>query len=376
MHQPCGSLNSHVPYGFKKYQSYEPRGSKNIKICEPGGSNRSKSGVETETEVWLISNEQVKICDNMKCKFLKNKNKAMMEELYSVTYKNKTLEIELKSKKVKNKILKLKVARLNTILNVKELGCTVSEVVSYKVGKVSKEQKSEVMERTIQCKDVSRDEIATVGKRISWMDMEPYGIFAKMKFQSLEIEKLKLDLMVRDRTIESLKGNKEKSVKEVNSLSDLNQYKRDLQEISGVNRRINHGPCGLIETGHEPSGSTRLEPCGSKIKVKFKKTKIKVRFKGKYQKKKTEIKVKSKKKAKIKVKFKKIKIKVKFKRTKIKVKFKETEKIKSCKKRKEKRIWLKKPWRNKRYVAWCYKRKKKKKKNGGIHMLQSWLQCI
>merc|ERR1711867_179905 len=77
-------------------------------------------------------------------------------------------------------------------------------------------------------------------------------------------------------------------------------------------------------------------------KYKFKKTKIKVKFK------KTKIKVKFKK-TKIKVKSKKTKIKVKSKKTQIKVQFKKTEiKLKSSKKKKVKRIWIKKPWRNKR----------------------------
>ena len=88
-----------------------------------------------------------------------------------------------------------------------------------------------------------------------------------MKSQSLEIEKLKLDLMVKERTIESLKITKIR-VLEGDSLSNFYQHKRDLQEISGVNKRINHEPFGSVEIDHEPCGSVIYEPCGSK-KIKL-----------------------------------------------------------------------------------------------------------
>ena len=96
----------------------------------------------------------------------------------------------------------------------------------------------------------------------------------KIKSQSLEIEKLKLDMLVKDRTIESLQ-NKEMSVKKdgssSKSLDNFYQYRRDLLEISGVNKRIHHEfvssdnrdhePCGSVGYLNEPCGS---EPCGSK----------------------------------------------------------------------------------------------------------------
>ena len=96
----------------------------------------------------------------------------------------------------------------------------------------------------------------------------------KIKSQSLEIEKLKLDMLVKDRTIESLQ-NKEKSVKKdgssSKSLDNFYQYRRDLLEISGVNKRIHHEfvssdnrdhePCGSVGNLNEPCAS---EPCGSK----------------------------------------------------------------------------------------------------------------
>ena len=115
----------------------------------------------------------------------------------------------------------------------------------------------------------------------------------KIKSQSLEIEKLKLDMLVKDRTIESLQ-NKEMSVKKdgssSKSLNSFYQYRRDLIEISGVNKRIHHEfvssdnreisgvnkrihhelvssdnrdhePCGSVGNLNEPCAS---EPCGSK----------------------------------------------------------------------------------------------------------------
>jgi len=129
--------------------------------------------------VMLICDEQVKICDNVECKFLKDKNKALIEELYSITCKNKILEIELESEKLKGKNLEFKVERFKSILKIIEWGSTVSKVVSYKAGKVRKEKKKGVLEETSQYKGVSRDEIARVGKRISWKEMEPCCIFAK-----------------------------------------------------------------------------------------------------------------------------------------------------------------------------------------------------
>ena len=96
----------------------------------------------------------------------------------------------------------------------------------------------------------------------------------KIKSQSLEIEKLKLDMLVKDRTIESLQ-NKEKSVKKdgssSKSLDNFYQYRRDLLEISGVNKRIHHEFVSSDNRDHEPCGSVGYlnepcasEPCGSK----------------------------------------------------------------------------------------------------------------
>ena len=210
--------------------------------------------------VMLICDEQVKICDNVECKFLKDKNKALIEELYSVTCKNKTLEIELEKEKLKGKHLEFKVERFKSILKIIECGSTVSKVVSYKAGKVRKEKNKGVLEKTSQYIGVGRDEIARVGKRISWKEIEPHCIFAKN--------------VIRNQVVKSASS------------------------------------CNMINSNE-----------------------------GKYKKKKT----------KIKVKFKKTKIKVKFRKTKIKVKSKKTEiKLKSSKKKIVKRIWIKKPWRNKR----------------------------
>ena len=234
-------------------------------ICYKGSHIEYANMVKEDNEyqdltVMLICDEQVKICDNVECKFLKDKNKALIEELYSVTCKNKTLEIELEKEKLKGKHLEFKVERFKSILKIIECGSTVSKVVSYKAGKVRKEKKKGVLEKTSQYKGVSRDEIARVGKRISWKEIEPHCIFAKN--------------VIRNQVVKSASS------------------------------------CNMINSNE-----------------------------GKYKKKKT----------KIKVKFKKTKIKVKFKKTKIKVKSKKTEiKLKSSKKKIVKRIWIKKPWRNKR----------------------------
>ena len=51
--------------------------------------------------------------------------------------------------------------------------------------------------------------------------------------------------MLKDRTIESIK-KKDSRIEEGNSLEKIYRYKKDLDELSGVNKRINHEPFGSV----------------------------------------------------------------------------------------------------------------------------------